>query len=327
MDKKILGVIAAVIVVAAVLGLYMVLPTSSNSLFKVTYLLCYTPGAQFGGEIVAKYENYYAQEGLDVTIVPGRSTIITAQLLGVGKADLGTSAAPAVLVGRNQGIPVTCVALEHVKNPIAIFSLPSANINTPYDLIGKRIAVDSTATTLIYYLAMLQRLGIDRSKITELPKGFDSVSILAQNIADATIDFSHTQYSFVTKGYSNVKLIEFENLGITGYYDCIATSDAFMATHPDIVRKFVAASLKGWEYAHNHPQEAVNMELSYYPTLDPAAELAKITWDTQRYFSWDSLGHSTEAGWQVTENMLLESKFIANRLVDYHTAYTENFLP
>jgi NitT/TauT family transport system substrate-binding protein len=118
-----------------------------------------------------------------------------------------------------------------------------------------------------------------------------------------------------------------EDYGIQFYADTIITHEALMADDPDLVARFLAATLRGWRYAIEHPDEAVAMTLRQDLTLDPGRQARMMEAQTPLVHTGEvSLGWMRPGTWQAMHDLLLEHG-ILDGAVDLDHAYTTAFLP
>jgi NitT/TauT family transport system substrate-binding protein len=125
--------------------------------------------AQFAGFYVADQEGYYADERLTVTLKPvDFEQQLSVEKVLSGDSDFGVAAPEEVLIARSEGKPVRALAVIFRVGPNVFLVTSESGIQSPYDLVGQKIALAPGSSTIIYQ-AMVERLGIDRSQITEIP--------------------------------------------------------------------------------------------------------------------------------------------------------------
>src|SRR6202012_3308434 len=107
----------------------------------VSVRLNFLPGAEHSFLYLAKQKGWFAQEGLDVEIVPGQGSTVAVKTVGSGEDQFAIAATASVAHGWEVGVPLVYVAMLLKHTPAAIFSTPKKNIRSMSDLCGKRIGV------------------------------------------------------------------------------------------------------------------------------------------------------------------------------------------
>jgi len=237
---------------------------------KVSIKLQWADQFQFAGYYIAKEKGFYKDAGLDVTIqkfdpkklavdevISGRSTY------GIGRSSL--------LVDRMEGKDIIALAAIFQSSPFVLLSKKSADIQTPHDLIGKRIMMTKDFQDTITIRAMLnsQNIGIDKIKFLEH-------SYNPLDIANGKTDVMACYISnepFVLKEHGiETNAINPEAYGFDFYSDILFTSETEVRNHPKRVRAFVDATLKGWEYAFEHIPETAQLIRERYNTQNKSLE-------------------------------------------------------
>jgi NitT/TauT family transport system substrate-binding protein len=192
-----------------------------------------------GGFYQAQLQGLYKAQGLDVTLVPGGPTVVGEQLVAVGDAQFGMSSSDLTLVDVARGIPIVAVAATMQQDPQAVMVHADSPVHTFADLEGRTIAVRPGS---IWFQYLLKRYNLTR--IREIPATY-SVANFLQDPAYIQQCFVTSEPFFAQKKGAAVRTLL---ISATGYqpYRVFFTSRAFLAQHPDIVQKFVAASIEGW---------------------------------------------------------------------------------
>ena len=116
-----------------------------------------TGGNQIG-EVVAKRLGYFEEEKIDFAIQPGGPNIDGVAIVASGRYEIGqVSSSPSLMLAASQGIPVICFAVGAQQHPYAFFSLPRTPIQTPQDMIGRKIGVQATGQILLDGAAAQER--------------------------------------------------------------------------------------------------------------------------------------------------------------------------
>ena len=288
---------------------------------SVTVRLKWYNQAQFAGFYVAQDKGFYKAVGLDVNIQPGGPDFPAVQMVAGGNEQFGVTGADQVLIARSKGVPVVALAVIYRRNPFVLFSLTKSGIKTPADFVGKKVGVKIGGNEELIYRAVLAKTGIDKSTFTEIPVKFDMTPLLAGSIDVWPGYLINEVLEAKEKGFA-VNVIDPSSYGIDLYADTLFTTEKMLTEKPDVVRKFVAATLKGWNTAIAAPEEAAKITVKYGDKLTYDHELAMMKASVP-LLKPDAkpFGFMDEAGWSSAQKLLLAAGFQKNP-VDVSKAFT-----
>jgi NitT/TauT family transport system substrate-binding protein len=255
------------LLVAAAAG---ALAVSSASAFaeSVTLQLKWVTQAQFAGYYVAQAKGFYQEAGLDVTIKPGGPDIAPEQVIAGGGADVIVDWMPAALASREKGNMLVNIAQPFKRSGMMLTCRKETGISKPEDFKGKTLGVWFFGNEYPF-LSWMSQLGISTNGgadgVTVLKQGFN-VDPLLQKQADCISTMTYNEYwQVIEAGVKPEDLVVFkyEDQGVATLEDGLYVLEdklkdpAFVMT----MSKFVKASMKGWDYARAHPDEAVKIVL------------------------------------------------------------------
>ena len=237
--------------------------SSAWALTPVTLQLKWTHAFQFAGYYAALEQGYYRDAGLDVTLQPAApGTDVVARVVA-GQADFGVGSS-GLLLERKAGQPVVALAVIFQHSPLVLLARldnPDASI---HDLVGGRLMLEPHAEELLAYL---KREGIARKDFTQVDHGFDPQALI-QGRVDAISAYSTNETYWLDQARIPYQLLTPRSAGIDFYGDNLFTSETMLARHPEQVAAFREASLRGWRYALDHPEELVGLiHQRYAPEL------------------------------------------------------------
>jgi NitT/TauT family transport system substrate-binding protein len=275
----------------------------------VTVRLKWYNQAQFAGFYVAQDKGIYKSAGLDVNIQPGGPDFPAVQMVAGGNEQFGVTGADQILIARSKGVPVVALAVIYRRNPFVLFSLAKSGIKTPADWVGKKVGVKIGGNEELVYRAVLAKAGIDKSKLNEIPVKFDMTPLLAGSIDVWPGYLINEVIEAKEKGFA-VNVVSPSDYGIELYADTLFTTEAMLKNKPDVVRRFVAATLQGWNAAIAAPEEAAKITVKYGDKLTYAHELAMMKASVP-LLEPDSkpLGFMDTAGWSSAQKLLLGAGF------------------
>ncbi|MCZ2127515.1 MAG: ABC transporter substrate-binding protein [Anaerolineales bacterium] len=249
-----------------------------------------------------------------------------------GSAQFGVAPGDSLLVARAQGQDVLAVSAIYRANPLIVMSLKDSSILTPEDLIGKRVGVISADLSSPFdkqFLAMLRNLDIDKNSMTfvllEDYNGADDIKsgrMDAMSGMFATLEILQAQLNG-----DAMNAIYYKDYGVDIYANPIFTTSAFANANPDLVSRFVRATLKGYQYAIENPAQAVDAVMKQNPALDKSLQAAAINAEIPVIATGDRpVGYMDKDVWESTQQNLLNFGLIS-QAIDINSIYTDQFLP
>ena len=235
---------------------------------ELTLQLKWVTQAQFAGYYVAKEKGFFEEEDLDVTIKPGGPDIAPVQVLAGGGADVMVDWMPSALAAREKGVPVVNIAQVFDSSGMMLTCLKETGIESPEDFKGRTLGVWFFGNEYPF-LSWMSQLGIptdgSEAGVEVLQQGFNVDPIL-QRQADCVSTMTYNEYwQIIDAGLSEDDLVTFkyEDQGVATLEDGLyvledALGDPAMV---DKLQRFVRASMKGWQYAIDNPDEAADIVL------------------------------------------------------------------
>jgi len=291
----------------------------------VTLRLKWFHQAQFAGFYVAKDKELYKAAGLNVDIQPGGPDFPAIQMVTGGNEQFGVTAADQILIARSKGVPVVALAVIFRRNPFVLFSLAKSGIKAPADYVGKNIGVKIGGNEELIYRAILAKAGIDKAKLNEIPVKFDITPLLAGAVDVWPGYLINEVLAAREKGF-DVNIVSPPDYGIDLYADTLFTTEKMLKEQPDVVRKFVSATLRGWSSAIAAPEEAAQITVKYGAKLTYEHELAMMK-ASLPLLQPDAqpVGWMDAANWSATQKLLVEAGF-QKTPVEIGKAFTVEFL-
>ncbi|KQQ20118.1 ABC transporter substrate-binding protein [Rathayibacter sp. Leaf299] len=292
----------------------------SGDLAPVTLQLQWVAQAQFAGYYAALDQGYYEDEGLDVTIAEGGGDIVPQDVLASGDADYAISWVPKVLGSIEQGAAITDVAQIFERSATTQISFKDKGITSPADLSGKTVGSWGYGNEWELFAGM-QQDGVSLEDISLVQQQFDMNGFLAGDI-DAAQAMTYNEYAQVLESVNpetgelytpdDLNVISWNDVGTAMLQDAI-WADAEKLESDDAYAEqtvaFVKASIKGWIYAKDNPEEAADIVTAAGSTLGTSHQLwmtnevNKLIWP-----STGGIGMIDEAAWQQTVDIAKETQ-------------------
>jgi NitT/TauT family transport system substrate-binding protein len=235
----------------------------------VTIQLKWVAQAQFAGYFVAKEKGFYKDAGLDVTINPGGPDVAPPQVIAGGGADVVVDWMPSALASREKGVPLVNISQTFKHSGLELVCRKDTGIKKPEDLKGKTVGIWYGGNEYPF-LSWMSKLGFktDGSPggVKVLKQGFNVDPIL-QKQADCVSAMTYNEYwQVIDGGFKPTDLVVFnyEKEGVATMEDGLYAMETKLKNPAFVAKmaKFVKASMKGWDYAKAHEDEAVKIILA-----------------------------------------------------------------
>ena len=227
---------------------------------------------------LAMKKGYYKEENIELTVLRGSGSADSAKKIDLGQADVGISDAPTVLTAISKGANLKMVAVVYDKAGNNVFFKKSANIKSPKDLAGKKIAVPPADSHRVLWPAFAATQGIDANSVTMVnvkPEG--KQAIVAAGEVDASFDL-YTSYAIWEKvlGKGEVGHLLWADYGLPIYGHTYFVNNDLVKKNPKLIERFLRATHKGWRDAKANPAASIDAMVEQVPGLDRATLLATM---------------------------------------------------
>ncbi|WP_112240975.1 ABC transporter substrate-binding protein [Kribbella monticola] len=252
-----------------------------ESLQKITYLTSFNTFGREAYAYVALEKGYFKDAGFDVTIKPGSGTVDVLKLVAGGQADYGIGDFTAILITMGkQKMPVTTVGMIHQRSMAAIVALKGGSINTPQDLAGKKIGDQPGSTNTVMFPLYAKAAGIKGWETTKFVPS--PPPALPQLLAAGTVDgIGQFVVGVPTVEKADPKhrqavVLPYGDKLPDLYGNAIITRSDLAKDHPDQVKKFTSALLKGLQDTINDPEGAAKILQKYDPKRTVDGSVAEL---------------------------------------------------
>ena len=293
----------------------------------VTFMAGFKPQANlpFVAAYVAQEQGYFAEQGLDVTI--HHSTGQHLQLLLSGDVDITTAAAGSVLKRRaDPGVPIRAIALFGQRGQQTFIALADSGIDRPRDWEGRTVGYRISLPP--EYLAIVDAAGVDREQVQEVRVGFDP-RILVQGKVDVLAVFKSNEPDTIRGLGFDVVQFDPAAFGVPALGLTYIVREELIAAEPELIARFLKATLKGLEFSFAHPEETLDIVLRYADKED--RDHMRFMLETEQADAVSAvtdehgLGWMTLQQWREFHDLLVRYQALA-REVDVEQAFTTQFL-
>lgn len=207
---------------------------------------------QFSGYLQAIHNRLYAQQGLDVSLLPYQDDMDVRQQVLEGKAQFGVETGEQIMLAQSQGDPLVAIAAIFRLNPVALAVKASRNVHHPEALKGLKIGIlpDGTTTML---KTLLAHYGMTEDDVSLVPAGTHMLQRFIRGELDAIPVYIFDEPWLLEQKSVQYNLLLYQDYGIDTYGDTLFTTQSMIQQHPDVVKRFVQASVEGWRQVIANP--------------------------------------------------------------------------
>jgi ABC-type nitrate/sulfonate/bicarbonate transport system substrate-binding protein len=304
-------------------------PSATPATMQMTFMAGYKPQANlpFVGVYVAQEMGYFAEEGLRINIEHSNGQGEHLQLLTAGKVQVTTQDAAVLLKRRSDpGLPLVSIALIGQRGQQAFAALAESGMQTPKDWEGHTVGYKGSIPPDL--IAILHAVEVDESAVELINVGFDPRLLTEKKVDVYPLYKSNEPYLIKSWG-EEIVLWEAADFDLPNLGLCYVTSEEILAENPELLTRFLRASLKGIAYAESHVDEAVEIVLKYSGP-ESNREHMKFMLESEIADAHNALTDEYGVGWQSAEQWQTLSDFLINydamQPIDPPKAFTTSLL-
>ena len=292
---------------------------------SVSLRLPWFPNVQFTGSFVASAKGFFAEEGLDVTINPGGFDVNSITLVAAGSDTFGLHDTGSLLFAAAEEIPLITVATYFHKHPGAVMALADSGIETLEDFTGRRIGFAEGGPWQLTQ-AMLAKNGIDLDDLEQIAVGFDLSPILTGDVDLKTVFATNEPILAEQQGFEVNVFVPYD-YGIETSANALFTTQSYFDDSPETVCAMVRAITRGWAYAFENPEEALDIVMAVDPeNLDRAKEARSLDAVKDAVLTPDAvadgIGSMKHSRWETVDEVLREYGGLETD-VDLNSVYSD----
>lgn len=304
--------------------------TEKKELTKVKVILDWTPNTNHTGLYVAKDKGYYKEEGLDVEIIqPSEGAV--GNLIAAGKGDFGISYQEDLTYARTSDnpLPIKAIAAIIQHNTSGFAAPKDKNIKTVKDFEGKTYGGWGSPSEKAVLQAIMQKEGADFNKLKIVEMG--NQDFFAATKSNVDFAWIYEGWTGIEAKLKNIPLDYIEvrklNPDLDYYTPIIIANESTLKDKPELVKKFMKATSKGYEFAMDKPEEAAGILVKNAPEIDKNLAVESQKFLKNKYKEdaprWGEMKASV---WNGYTKFLLDKKLITKDM-KAEDAFTNEFLP
>lgn len=282
---------------------------------KVKFNLAWLPQGSTGGILVAIAKGFYAEAGLDVSAVRGYGGQRTVNEIDQGLFEFGYGDPISVMLNRAQGGKTVMVGTINTRWPAALCYIekPERKLQKPADLKGMSIGGGAASPLQNIVPAWLQANGLPANHVKLLRL---DPSVINSSFLEGRIDMAECWEgankpileALLQKDGKKLGFIKYRDFNLNLYGNGIVTTEQLVATNPDLVKRFVQATYRGFDYQRTHAREAADAIASQQKLMDKGILLQQIT-ETNQIID-DPYAPNKKLGWMRPERMQSTVDFV-----------------
>lgn len=320
-SRKFYYIIAILIVFTIVLGSCAPPPDTpadpDDEMISVSLRLAWIANAQAAGSYVALDKGFFAEEGLDVQINPGGPDANSITLVAAGTNTFGFHDTNSLVQAEVEGLPLVTFATFWERHPGCVFTIEGTGITELEDFVGKRIGFKEGGPWTLTK-AMLRANGIDPGSMEQISVGFGIAPIMDGQVDLLTAFCTNEPLAVAREGETPITFLP-ADYGIETSTEALFTTRSFHEANPGVACRMVRAISRGWEYAIENKEEAIQIVLDYGgEELDFDLQMQQliaqedfiITAEAQEH----GIGHMTHERWQIAHDTLLQEGELAESI-------------
>lgn len=322
-------VIVAILAVTGYIALNNAL-TTTQQVQSVRFIFDFTPQGRYVAFYAALAQGYYQQQEISPTFINGQGSGYAITAVAGGKADLGLVEFGSFVTYLTKGASVKAVMNFEDKTGVALVC--STPVSSPKDLEGKSIASPPTGAGIILLPLLMKLNSVDSSKVqVQNVDPSAAVSGFLQGKWPCLAAFVDTNKPTIMLQAPNMKIytLLYADFGLNFPYYVIVASNTLIQQNPNLIKGFIAATIKGVQYAVANPSDATNQMLNYQPALNNTITLAQwqasiALMKTQK--AANSYGYMDPQEFKDGANLVIQG-YSLNQTIDVSSVFSNSFVP
>jgi NitT/TauT family transport system substrate-binding protein len=295
----------------------------STELMTIRLPMGYIADPQYAPFYVAVDKGYYAEAGFELEFDYSFETDGIA-LVGAGELPFAIVSGEQVILARAQNVPVVYVMQWFQRYPIAVISKAEAGIEEPQDLAGRSVGLPGFfGASYVGYAGLLSAAGLTLDDVNTSEIGFSQIESLLTDQVEAVVGYTNNEPVQLAAQGEEVNVIQ-----VADYADLVAngliSNEETIANNPELVQRFVDATLRGLADTLADPAAAYEISKNYVEGLDDSRmavlEASLPLWQS------DTPGRTSAEAWQQTQDALLQIQFLDAPVANLEAAYTNHFV-
>ena len=276
------------------------LPTLAQAQTNATLQLSWLHSVQFGGSYIAKNKGYWSDLGLDVSLAQGGPNAPVEPPVVTGQALIGISAADYTAAAVSEGAPFKIIAVAMQKNPFAIASLAANPVNTPADLVGKKIGMAVANTPVLQAICTLNNVDINQIEI--VPTQYDPAPLVSGQVDCLLCWETDLPVAMTIQGVDNTTMLMADHGYAVHSQTYIATTDSIANRRAELVA-MLKGEVMGWNDYQADSAAAAALTVEMFPDAGLTLDTQVLQAERQLPLMFSDLTATSGFGWFTDETV------------------------
>jgi NitT/TauT family transport system substrate-binding protein len=289
----------------------------------------WTMKGEFTPFVVAREKGFYRDAGIDAQLNPGTSGTQAATSVAVGHDDFAVIPSVQLIEGiTNDQMPLRAVATVGNATGMCWGAPANVALTGPRSLEGRRVAISQSSTFFQIWDAFAKKFGVDQGKVEVVSADPSArIGMLLAKRVDVMADIFVANDYVILESKVSEKLnlwrlsqVDFDPLGYL-----LVTNASLIEREPALVKAFTAATLRGVQYTHDHPDDAAAIIAKAYDNLTPQVYHGQVKQLVSLINAKPALGKNAPPAWARSLE-IMRSAGIIPRALDHASYYTNAFV-
>jgi NitT/TauT family transport system substrate-binding protein len=297
---------------------------------KIDFILNWVPGGDHAPYYYAKKQGWYAKEGIDLNLEPGKGSALATQKVGAGANPIGLADMGGVLVAKGKGANTVAVFNVYANSPQGLYWLKSSGIKGIKDFPGKKIGNPAADGARVMWPALAKANGIDPKSVTwvNIDANAKLAALKAKSI-DITTSFYNLHHVFKRELGSDMGFLAWRDIGLNPYGNSVIVNADYLKKNKATVAKFVKVTQRAFATCVKDPKPCVQALIDANGALSYDNEM--VNWQLVEVLMSDKISRSVALGWHDDARMKADYELVReyvgiDKPFDVKSTYTNEFL-
>ena len=297
---------------------------------KLDFILNWVPGGDHAPYYYAKKLGWYAKEGIELNLEPGKGSALATQKVGVGANPIGLADMGGVLVARGKGADTVAVFNVYANSPQGMYWLKSSGIKSIKDFAGKKIGNPAGDGARVMWPALAKANGIDPKSVTWVNIDANSkLAALKSKSIDVTTSFYNIHHVFTRELGADMGFLSWREVGLNPYGNSVIVNADFLAKNRPLIDKFVKVTQRAFAACVKDPKPCVQALIDANGALSYDNEM--VNWQLVEVLMSDKTSREVALGIHDDARMKADYELVrdyvgVDKPFDVKTTYTNEFL-
>lgn len=321
MQKTFVAIVSALAAIAA--G-----PAAAQQ--KLDFILNWVPGGDHAPYYYAKKLGWYAKEGIDLALEPGKGSALATQKVGAGANPIGLADMGGVLVAKGKGADTVAVFNVYANSPQGLYWMKSSGIKSIKDFPGKKIGNPAADGARTMWPALAKANGIDPKSITWVNIDANAkLSALKSKAIDITTSFYNIHHIFQRELGADMGFLAWREIGLNPYGNSVIVNAQFLAKNMPAIDRFVKVTQRAFAACVKDPKPCVQALIDANGALSFDNEL--VNWQLVEVLMSDRTSREVALGIRDDARMKADYELVRNYVgidkpFEVKSVYTNEFL-